>query len=107
MPAPETPLKHPKEPATGPKHVVLGTIRAVECALPSYLEFHVEVAGKPQPVAVYTHDRYNLDLSALGFAPPPEMNPCLDLEGRKARVQYAESTDKTIDGQILLIELRK
>lgn len=105
--AANAPLKHPKEPPTGPKHVVLGTIRSVECALPAYLEFQIEIAGKPKPVGVYTHDRYNLDLSALGFTPPPEINPCLDLDGRRARVQYAETSDKTIDGQILLIELRK
>jgi hypothetical protein len=47
------------------------------------------------------------DLSALGFNAPPEMNPFLDIEGMKARVQYVESSDHTIDGQVLLIELRK
>jgi len=101
------PPKHAKEPPTGPKHVVLGTIRNVECALPAYLEFQIEITGKPKPVGVYTNDRYNLDLSALGFTPPPEMDPCRDLNGHHARVRYSESSDKTIDGQILMIELRK
>jgi hypothetical protein len=35
------------------------------------------------------------------------MNPCHDLDGMKARVMYAESSDKTIDGQIVAIELHK
>jgi hypothetical protein len=43
----------------------------------------------------------------MGFTPPAEMNPCHDIEGFHARVQYAESADKTIDGQLISIELRK
>jgi hypothetical protein len=35
------------------------------------------------------------------------MQPCHDFEGMKARVQYAESSDKTVDGQVVSIELRK
>ena len=35
------------------------------------------------------------------------MNPCKDFEGMKAHVQYAESSDKTVDGQVIAIELRK
>jgi tetratricopeptide (TPR) repeat protein len=103
----DTPPKHPSEPSNGPKHLVLGTIHGVECDSNSYLEFRVEIAGKPGSVVVYTTDRYKLDLSAMGFTPPAEMNPCHDIEGFHARVQYAESADKTIDGQLISIELRK
>jgi hypothetical protein len=35
------------------------------------------------------------------------MNPCKDFEGMKARIQYAESSDKTVDGQVIAVELRK
>lgn len=35
------------------------------------------------------------------------MNPCTDIEGMKAKVEYAEVSDKTISGQILSIELSK
>jgi hypothetical protein len=35
------------------------------------------------------------------------MNPCNAFEGMKARVQYTESSDKTIDGQVIAVELRK
>lgn len=33
------------------------------------------------------------------------MNPCAMIEGMKARVEYAEVSDKSIAGQILSIEL--
>jgi hypothetical protein len=35
------------------------------------------------------------------------MNPCSDFEGRKAKVEFAESPDKSVDGQVIAIELRK
>jgi hypothetical protein len=35
------------------------------------------------------------------------MNPCKDFNGMKAQVQFAETTDKSVDGQVLAIELRK
>lgn len=101
------PPEHPVEAATGPRHTVLGTIRNVHCDAPSYLEMEIQVAAKPGHVTVYTSDYYNLDLSALGFEPKKEMNPCRDLNGFKARVLYAQGSDKTIDGQIVSIELRK
>jgi hypothetical protein len=35
------------------------------------------------------------------------MNPCKDFNGMKARVQYSETTDKSVDGQVFAVELRK
>jgi hypothetical protein len=35
------------------------------------------------------------------------MNPCNAFEEMKARVQYAGSSDKSIDGQVIAVELRK
>lgn len=103
----ENPPKHPVEPAKGPRHTVLGSIRNVHCDSPSYLELQVQIAGKPTAVSVYSSDYFNLDLSALGFEPKKEMNPCRDLNGFNAKVVYAESSDKTIDGQIVSVELHK
>jgi hypothetical protein len=103
----QAPPKHPVELAKGPKHTALGAIRDVHCDSPSYLELQVQVVGKAKPIALYTSDYYHLDLSALGFEPKAEMNPCRDLDGVKAKVLYAESSDKTIDGQIVSIELHK
>lgn len=103
----EAPPKHPVEKVNGPKHTVLGAIHNVHCDFPSYMELEIEVAGKSKPIALYTSDYFNLDLSALGFEPKKEMNPCHDLDGFKAKVFYAEGSDKSIDGQIVSIELHK
>jgi tetratricopeptide (TPR) repeat protein len=97
--------KHPIEPPTGPKHTADGVIRGVQCTEPAQIEFHVAVGAKS--VTVYSNNYFKLDISALGFTPQGNMNPCTAIEGMKARVQYAESSDKTVDGQIVSIVLKK
>jgi tetratricopeptide (TPR) repeat protein len=98
-------LKYPTMPVTGPKHVADGVIRGVACTLPAALEFRVEKPGKK--FFLYINDFYKLDLSVLNFTPSGSMNPCADFEGMKARVEYVESSDKTVDGQVVSVELRK
>jgi tetratricopeptide (TPR) repeat protein len=102
---PQTP-KHPTMPLTGPMHAAVGVIRGVVCNYPSALEFRVEnSAGKT--VALYNNDMFKIELTVVGFAPKGDVNPCSDFEGMKARVQYVESSDKTVDGQVVAVELRK
>jgi len=101
--------RHPLESATGPKHFAIGVLHDVACSEPAILELHVEIttkAGKQQ-LFLYASNYYKLDLSATGFTPTVQMNPCKDFEGMKARVQYADSSDKTVDGQMIAVELRK
>ena len=97
--------KHPTEPADGPKHEALGVIRGVQCSYPAVIEFKVESAK--QTVSLYSNNYYKLEFSALGYTPERNLRPCVDIEGMKARVQYAESSDKTVDGQAVAVELRK
>jgi tetratricopeptide (TPR) repeat protein len=97
--------KHPAEQPNGPKHFAIGVIRGVQCSYPAVIEFHVETAKKP--VSLYTNNYFKIDFTALGFTPKSDLNPCKDIEGMKVRVQYAESSDKSVDGQVIAVELRK
>jgi len=97
--------KHPIEPANGPKHTAVGVIRDVKCGTPAQLEFHLETTRKQ--ITLYSNNFFKIDVTALGFTPKGDMNPCRDLEGMNAQVQYAESSDKTVEGQVVAIELRK
>ncbi|HEY1904290.1 MAG TPA: tetratricopeptide repeat protein [Terracidiphilus sp.] len=97
--------KHPTEPPNGSKHTATGVIRSVQCGYPAELEFQIDTGKKP--VSVYSNNYFKIDLTALGFTPTGSLNPCKDFEGMKARVQYAETSDKTIDGQVIAVELRK
>ncbi len=101
----QPPPRHPTEPPTGPKHYAQGVIRNVVCSYPSVLEFQVVSPGKT--VSVYINDFYKLEVTASGFTPTGNISPCYDFEGRPAKVEYAESSDKTVDGQVTSVELHK
>ena len=96
---------HPKEPANGLRHEVVGVIRGVQCSYPAVIDFKVESGIKT--VKVYSNNYYKLEFTTLGFTPEGDLNPCSAIEGMKARVRYAESSDKTVDGQAIAVELRK
>jgi tetratricopeptide (TPR) repeat protein len=98
--------KYPTMPVTGPKLAVIGVIRGVACSYPSEIEFRVEsAAGKS--VSLYDNNFGNIDLTEVGLTFSGSVNPCSDFEGKKARVQYVASSDKSVNGQVVAIELRK
>jgi tetratricopeptide (TPR) repeat protein len=97
-------VKHPDE-ANGPKHTFLGVMQEVKCSYPTVLE--LRVVGAKDSVTLYNNNFSRINLTVVGFTPKGSMNPCSDFNGMKARVQYAESSDKTVNGQVFAIELRK
>ncbi|HTB96497.1 MAG TPA: DUF1570 domain-containing protein [Terracidiphilus sp.] len=100
----DTAPKHPAE-ANGPRHAFVGVMHAVACSYPTVIEFRVD--GPKSTVHLYSNNFSKIDLTASGFTPKDTMYPCHDFEGMSAKVQYAETTDKTVDGQVIAIELRK
>lgn len=80
-------------------------IRGVQCTAPAQLELKVEGASKG--FSLYSNNYFKIDFTAANYKPQGEIHPCTDLEGMKARVQYSETSSKSIDGQILSIELGK
>lgn len=102
---PEEQPTHPSGRATGPKHSVVGVIRNVKCIYPTEIDFQVESAGKT--ISLYNNNYFKIDFSASGVTPEGNLHPCNDIEGKKAQVRYAESSDKTVAGQVVAVELRK
>ncbi len=102
--APSNQARHPSK-ANGPHHAAYGTIRGVTCSYPTVIEFRL--VGPTKPVKVYNNNFASIDLSVIGFTPDGPVNPCKDFEGMKADIQYAESSDKTVSGQVFFVELRK
>ena len=98
-------LEYPLERPHGPRHLVDGVIRGVRCTAPAQLELKVESAAKG--LKLYSNNYFKIDFTAVNYKPRGEIHPCTDLEGMKARVQYSETSSKSIDGQILSIELSK
>jgi len=98
--------KHPTVPVTGPKHTATGVIRSVACTYPSTLEFRVE-SPNGKTVAVYNNDFFKIALTVVGATAGGTINPCTDFEGKNAQVQYVESSDKSVDGEVVAVQLRK
>jgi hypothetical protein len=57
-------------------------------------------------VALYNNDFTRIDLSEVQAKPNTTVNPCGDFEGKKAEVEYVDSSDKTVNGQVVAILLR-
>ncbi|HTV82188.1 MAG TPA: DUF1570 domain-containing protein [Acidobacteriaceae bacterium] len=106
MTAYQTPVfRHPTEKPHGPALTAQGVIHGVRCSYPAVLE--LQVAGAKGTVKLYNNNYYDIEYSAANFTPQGEIHPCSDLEGRKAKVQYFATADKTMDGQIVGIQLSK
>ncbi len=98
--------QHPDAAKGAPKHTAVGVIHSVVCSYPLVLEFKLTTAvGKS--LSLYNNEMRSIDLSALGFTPSGSMSPCNDFEGKKAKVEFADSPDKSVDGEVIAIELRK
>jgi Tfp pilus assembly protein PilF len=105
--SPDDTPKYPTEAPTGPHHVVRGLLRNVHCGYPSILTLNVAQLGRAPAVSLYRNDFRQVEFSATNFTPKGDINPCTDIEGLKAKVEYAEVSDKSVAGQILSVELTK
>jgi tetratricopeptide (TPR) repeat protein len=91
----------------GPKHTVRGTLREVACTYPSRMTLTV-VAPKPtKPVELRSINFSKIEYSALGFTPKGDLDPCHDLSGMKAKVDYFESAESGKPGWVVAIQLTK
>ena len=102
--APENQVKYP-ERASGPRHAAFGTIRDVTCSYPTVIQFRL--VGPAKPVRVYNNNFAAINLTTVGFTPDGPVDPCHDFEGMKADIQYNESSDKKVSGQVFYMILRK
>jgi Tfp pilus assembly protein PilF len=100
-----TPLAQPDTfVAKGPHRFVTGTLKNVHCSMPQ-LDLTVESSGKSLPL--HADNSYKIEFSARGFTPQGDLNPCTDLEGRPAKVEYVESADAAVAARVIRIELHK
>jgi tetratricopeptide (TPR) repeat protein len=90
--------------ASGPHRFVVGVLKGVHCD-PPQIDLTVESAGKS--LALNAENYYDITFTALNFAPSADLNPCRDLEGRPAKVEYVESADKSAVARVLAVELHK
>lgn len=88
----------------GPHHFLLGTLQNVHCHAS---EIEMTVTAKAKTLGLHSINYYKIGFSSLGFTPKGEINPCNDLEGRSAKVEYVESSANPPVANIVAIELHQ
>ena len=88
----------------GPHRFLVGTLQNVHCHA-SDIELTIAAKGKTMPL--HSSNFYKIGFTALGFTPKGDLNPCKDLEGMSAKVDYVESSAKPAAAYVVAIELHK
>jgi Flp pilus assembly protein TadD len=88
----------------GPHRFLIGVLRNVHCDNPA-MDLKVVSAGKT--LDLYNGNYYKIEYTSLGVKISSDLNPCHDLEGRPAKVDYVEAADKGSPAWVLGIEIHK
>ena len=88
----------------GLHHFVTGVLKDVHCD-----SFNIDLAVQSPAKSLTVHaDNYlKVRFTTLGFQPSGDLNPCAQLEGRPAKVEYVEAADKAKAAYLFAIELHK
>jgi len=87
----------------GPYHFMVGVLKDVHCSAPA-MDLNLVSGGKT--LGLHTGNYFKLSFSALNVALKGALNPCADLEGRPAKVEYVESASKSA-AVVVAIEIHK
>ncbi len=107
-PSTEAAVAEPSAPEHhGPRHIVRGTLKDVQCTSPATMRLRLESPAAPtNSLQLHSTNFYKIEYTALNFTPSAELNPCRDLNNMKAKVTYYEGSSPT-EGQIIAIEMTK
>jgi Tfp pilus assembly protein PilF len=94
----------PEELPNGHHRFLVGTLHDVHCHAPG---IDLTVAANGKTLALHSGNFYKIGFTVLGFTPKGDLNPCSDLEGRPAKVEYVESSAKPAAAYVVAIELHK
>jgi tetratricopeptide (TPR) repeat protein len=104
-PAGEVNVEIPKEElAKGSHRFLVGTLQNVHCRPPG-IDLTVDAKGKM--TLLHSGNYYKIEFTAIGFKPTGDINPCQDLEGKSAKVEYVEFPGKPASAYVIAIEIHK
>jgi tetratricopeptide (TPR) repeat protein len=94
---------HDEALPNGPHHFVTGVLKDVRCNTPA-IDLNLIAAGKT--LGLHSGNYFKIEYSALGLVLKGNLNPCADLEGRPAKVEYVDSSSKD-PAAVVAIEIHK
>lgn len=98
-------LPGPPAPAKTRLYSAFGKITEVNCATPPAMDLTLSLGG----LVMHLHatNYFKLDYETTSWKPPAKFNPCVHLKGLSAQLSYTLARDKSYDGEIVSIEIRK
>ena len=82
-----------------------GRIRSVECGYPAAMSLIFETEEKQY--RLHAENYYNVEYAVIGeWAEEGELNPCRDLDGNNAEIEFLPVIDTEIDGFAKTIDIR-
>jgi len=94
---------HDEPVPNGPHHFVTGLVKKVRCSTPA-MDLDVIAAGKT--LGLHSDNYFKIDYSTLGITLKRNLNPCSDLEGRPAKIEYVGPAGKG-PAAVVAIEIHK
>jgi tetratricopeptide (TPR) repeat protein len=88
----------------GPHRYLVGVLKDVHCES-ARMDLTLDAGSKR--IELHAENYYKVEYSVLNLPPLNELNPCEQLEGRPARVEYVESADGSDVARVLAVELHK
>ena len=87
----------------GPHRFLTGVIQEVHCDPPN---LEARVVSQGGTLTLHAKNYYKIEFTAL-FKINGDLDPCKDLENRRARVEYVESADGSDSPSLIAVELQK
>jgi len=107
--APDGPAADPNAPALKrrvPANEVMGVVIQVHCD-GNDMEVTTKVEGQPAPLVFHAKDRTRVGYASNVSAIHNDIEPCSELKGHTAKVNFAPSASKWLDGELTQIVIEK
>jgi tetratricopeptide (TPR) repeat protein len=88
---------------TGPHHFAVGVLKNVHC---NTTAMDLKVIAGRTTLGLHSDNYFEIDYSSLGVTLKVDFNPCKDLEGRAAKIEYVESSS-TGSAAVVSIKIHK
>ncbi len=88
----------------GPHRTLTGLLTGVTCSRAA-MDLELMVGGKKIPV--HANNYFKVQYSVIGVELKKDLNPCADLDGRQAKVEYIESEAPGGTAALVAIEIHK
>lgn len=87
----------------GPHRFVVGFLKSVHC---DSANLDLTVTSESKTVSLHAENFYKVKFTAL-FPVTNDLDPCTDLENKRAKVEYVESVDRSETPRLIAVELHK